>query len=128
MKRMRFGWKQALAVVGVVVLAILVMDFNSRVANLRRLSAQKAEVEAQLDAELAKKAFLETQIAEATTEGAVVRWAYEDGHMKMPGDVPVVPVPPPGVTPQPTPTPAVNAPMVSNWQMWLLLFVDSLSP
>ncbi|MDD2696423.1 MAG: hypothetical protein PHS96_14895 [Anaerolineales bacterium] len=128
MKRMRFGWKQALAVGGVGLLAILVMDFNNRVADLRRLSAQKAKVEAQLEAEEAENVFLQTQIAEATAEGAVVRWAYEDGHMKMPGDNPVVPVPPPGSTPQATPTPAVSAPMVSNWQMWLLLFVDSLSP
>jgi len=128
MKEMKFHWKYIFTITGIVVLAFLVMDFNNRVADLRRLSAQKMEVESERESLEQEQVYLGTQIAEATSEAAVVRWAYEDGHMRMPGDRPVVPLPPPGNTPAPTPAQAVSGSMVSNWQMWALLFTDSLSP
>ena len=44
MRRNFLGWKYALLVIGLVVLGLLVMDFNSRMADLRRLSDRETVV------------------------------------------------------------------------------------
>jgi uncharacterized protein (DUF58 family) len=123
MKHPKNGWRVALLVVGISVLAVLVMDFNSRMAELRRLTAEREIVRERMEGLERTQAALQTQIVYATSEAAVNRWAYEDGHMVRPGDNPVVPVAPSNVTPAPTPTPAVTPVAVSNWQRWLSLFI-----
>ncbi len=124
MKRQNFSWRYAIAIGGVVLLAYLVMAFNSRMADMRRLAVQKDRVSTELVGLEATRAALETQIAYANSEAAVQEWAYQEGNMIREGDVPVVPLPPPGSTPVPTPTPSVIRAQVSNWQMWMWLFVD----
>ena len=125
MKGLKFSWKYAVAIIGVLLMAYLVMDFNSRTADLRRLTVQKEQVAGQVTQLARTQDTLRTQIAYATSDAAVVDWAYEEGNMVRPGDNPVVPVAPPGSTPAPTPTPVIERPVVSNWQMWLWLFVDT---
>jgi cell division protein FtsL len=124
MRRLKFNWKYALLIVGVLVLALLVIDFNSRMADMRKLSLQRDKVAAEQENLERTKANLETEIAVATSDEAVVQWAYEDGDLILPEDNPVVPLPPGESTPVPTPTPQVEYTQVSNWQMWLALFVD----
>jgi hypothetical protein len=128
MKRLQFTWKYGLAIIGVLILAYLVMGFNSRMARLRQLRVQYEAVNAQLDELQRENHGLETQIAEATSNAPVSRWAYEEGHMIQPGDQPIVPLAPGESTPAPTPKPQTIQRPVKNWQMWLLLFVDSISP
>jgi cell division protein FtsB len=128
MKRPVFSWKYALMILGVVVLAYMVMDFNNRVSELHRLSNQKEAVAAEVSSLEKTQNALETKIAYATSEAAVVDWAYEEGHMVGPGDNPVVPIAPSVGTPFPTPTPSVTQQAVSNWQMWMRLFLDSEAP
>jgi hypothetical protein len=128
MKRPRFSWRYALLITGVVVLSYLVMDFNSRMTELRQLTLQKEVVSGKLAGLEGTQASLQTQIAYATSDAAVMRWAYEDAHMVRSGDNPVVPLAPPASTPMPTPTPVVTQAAVSNWQVWMWLLVDSGSP
>jgi cell division protein FtsB len=124
MKPPSFSWRYALIIIGFVVLAYLVMDFNHRMASLRRLSAQKEVVAAQLEGQQQTEAYLNTQIAYSTSDDAVVQWAYEEGSMVRQGDVPVVPVPPAGSTPMPTPVKTAVVTQAANWQYWVELFVD----
>lgn len=124
MKPPNFSWKYALIIIGLVVLASLGVDFNRRMVRLRQLSEQKERVAAQLEGLKRTQRYLETQIAYATSEAAVVRWAYEEGKMVRPGDNPIVPLPPADSTPVPTPTPVETMQAVRNWQVWLWLFVD----
>jgi len=128
MKAQKHGWRYALVLIGLGLLAMMVMDFNSRTAELRRLAAEKEVVSAQATNVMQTKIALEEEIAYATSEPAVMQWAYEDGHMVRSGDVPVVPVAPQEVTPVPTPTPTVVVSQVSNWQRWLSLFVGPQAP
>jgi len=79
MKRPSFSWKYALIIIGLFVLAYLVMDFNNRMAALRRLSAQKEDVTQQLAGQKQTEAYLQTQIAYATSDASVEQWAYEEG-------------------------------------------------
>jgi len=125
MRRQWLGWKYALLVIGLVILALLVMDFNNRMADLRRLSDQRELVAAQVTELAQTRTSLETQIAYATSEAAVRQWAYQEGHWVQQGDVLVVPVSPGESAPAPqvsvTPTPQPEG----NWKIWLSLFFDT---
>ena len=108
---------------GLVIIAYLVMNFNSRTADLNQLTAEHAIVKAERDAKLQTKAALNDQIAFATSEAAVHRWAYEN-HMVRPGDIPVVPVAAANPTPTVIPKPAATQVKTSMLDHWLLLFID----
>ncbi len=118
------GWKPILMLVGFGVLVLLVMDFNSRMATLRRLTAEKEDVSARVTSLVETQVSLETQVAYATSDAAVYYWAYNFQHKGREGDVRVVPIQPTGSLPQPTPTPVVTPQVIQNWQVWLSLFVD----
>ena len=124
MKRPNFSWKYAIIICGVVLLAYLVMAFNNRVADLRHQAIQKESVAANLESLEETRTGLGTQIAFATSDAAVVEWAYDDGNMIQDGDHPVVVLPVIEGTQAPPPTPFVAQPTVSRWQMWWWLFVE----
>ena len=128
MKGSSQGWKYALLIGGVILMALLVMDFNSRMAELRRLTAEREIVAGRLNNQLQTQAVLKTQIAYATSDNAVADWAYEDGHMVRPGDNPVVPVQSTQMVTIPTPLPAPTQQVMSNWERWLALFLGPRSP
>jgi cell division protein FtsB len=125
MKRTWLGWKYALIVIGLVVLTLLVMDFNNRMAELSRLSDKREDVAVEATGLRQTQVFLETQVAYATSVAAVEEWAYEEGHMVREGENLVIPLEYPGFTPEvtivPTPTPEPE----SNFQIWLSLFLES---
>lgn len=124
MKQIKFSWKYAIIIIGVIFLTYLVMDFNNRMVNLRNLSEQRDRVAAQVTSLVKTRSSLETQIVYATSEAAVIEWAYEEGRMVRPGDNPVIPLAPDQSTPAPTPRPIITQPAMENWQVWMLLFVD----
>jgi hypothetical protein len=128
MKTGNSGWRYALLVLGLAVLAVMVMDFNRRTADLRRLTTEKDAVSAQVTSLVQTQNGLKEQVAYATSDSAVMGWAYQDGHMMRPGDVPVIPVPADQVTPMPTPTPAPTQVETSNWEKWLILFTGPKAP
>ena len=118
------GWKPALILVGFAILILLVMDFNNRMAELRRLTAEKEVVSARVTSLVETQTSLETQVAYATSEAAVYYWAYNFAHLGKEGDVIVVPIQVEGAQPQPTPTPVVTPEVIQNWQVWLTLLMD----
>ena len=125
MKRSWLGWKYALLVIGLVVLTLLVMDFNNRMAELRRLSDKREDVAVEATGLMQTQVHLETQIAYATSEAAVVEWAYEEGHMVREGENLVIPLAYPGFTPEVTVIPTATPEPESNLQIWFSLFLES---
>ena len=124
MKLQWLGWKYALIVIGLIALALMVMDFNSRMAELRRLSDKKDEVAAEATSLVRTQMHLETRIAFATADDAVYEWAYEEGNLVREGDILVVPLQAPGSTPVPTVIPTSTPAPEGNWEIWLSLFLD----
>ena len=125
MKRTWLGWKYALIVIGLVVLTLLVMDFNNRMAEQRRLSDKREDVAVEATDLRHTQVYLETQIAYATSEAAVHEWAYEDGHMVREGENLVIPLEYPGFTPEVTIIPTTTPEPETNFQIWLSLFLES---
>jgi hypothetical protein len=124
MKALSYTWRYVIIIGGFVVLVSLVIDFNNRMAELRRLTTEKERVSARVTELVETQYALETQVAYATSEAAVYKWAYESRRMVRPGDKLVVPIQPPGSTPAPTPTAVVTPEVITNWQVWLSLFID----
>ena len=116
--------KQILMIGGLLVLVVLVMDFNSRMAELLRLSEQAEQVSVRATDKIQTRVFLETQIAYATSDSAVEEWARVQGHMIQPGDRPVVPVAPTQPAVRTAPTPQVLTETASNLDFWIALFFD----
>ncbi len=108
--------------IGILVLAFIVLEFNRRVEELNTLNNQYSLMQAQGTQEIQTQAALNTQVAYAGSDSAVEEWARVDGHYVRDGDLPVVPIPQPGAppveasTPVPTPTP------MQNWEVWWELF------
>ena len=125
MKRTWLGWKYALLVIGLIVLTLLVMDFNNRMAELRRLSDKREDVAVEATNLVQTQVQLETQIAYATSEGVVEEWAYEEGHMVREGENLVIPLEYPGFTPKVTILPTATPVPKTNWQIWVSLFLES---
>ena len=108
--------------VGILILFLMVIDFNSRLEELNLLRKHAQTLGEQATQALQTQIALQTQVAYAASDQAVEDWARTEGHMAQPEDQAVIPVPQPGTVPiqQPSPTPAVTP--MANWQVWWTLF------
>jgi len=109
---------------GLVVVVFIMMTLFGRIAELARLTSQRNSISTEI-ANLEKThTYLQSQLAYATSIKAVEDYAREEGHMALPGDKIIVPLPPIGETPQPkiiTPPTPEKKPV---WQIWWSLFFD----
>lgn len=114
--------KRIFVVAGVIILFFLVMDLNTRLVSLNRLSNERDEMRTEVAGLQFTTTALTDDISFATSEAAVDIYAREEAHMAQPGDVLIVPIAPPGATPVPifAPTPTVQP--VENGDVWWALF------
>jgi hypothetical protein len=114
--------RRVAAIIGILMLVFVVLEFNRRVEQLNTLNGQYDLMLSQATQAIQTQAALNTQVAYAGSNAAVEQWARVDGHYVQDGDLPVVPVGQPGAppieasTPVPTPTP------MENWEVWWSLF------
>ena len=119
------NFRRVVVFVGIFILILLVIEFNSRLEELNRLNDQRNETRAQATYSMQTQVALQTQVAYASSTAAVDEWARTEGHYVLEGDHPVIPLVQPGSQPvivpttQPTPTP------MQNWEVWWGLFFDS---
>jgi len=112
---------QVLTIVGLVVWLLVLLDFNRRLAAEQQLVNAANQARTQVAKLEAEHSLLETQVAYATTDAAVIQWAHENGKMTKGGEVLVVPLlPTPQPTPLPPPAPLPEAP--PTWVLWQNLF------
>jgi len=122
MQNIPINFRRFAIFLGVFILILLVIEFNSRLDELNQLNGQREEVRAAATEARQTELALQTQVAYAASTEAVEKWARTEGHYVQEGDQPVIPVGQPGSEPviinTPTPTPI---PM-QNWQEWWNLF------
>ena len=119
--------KYAIPVIVLIILVVLVIEFNSRMAELNRLEAQREVVAERLSERLQTQEALEQAVARATSEPAAEQYGYEND-MAREGDIVVVPIPEYEITLTPPPAPVVQVTQETNWQRWLALFFDPPPP
>ena len=117
------GIKYAAIVIMLVVLSLLVIEFNSRMEELNRLLVEQEIVAAQYNDRMQMKAKLEAELAQAASDAAVVEYAYEH-NMSRSGDIPIVPIQAFASTPVSEPPAVVVEHQKTNWEHWLSLFID----
>jgi hypothetical protein len=118
---------QVLFVVGLAAGLLIMLDFNRRQAEAQRLEADRNRVATEVAALQFEHDALETQVAYATTDAAVIEWAHEHGKLVQGDEVLVVPLVP---SPAPTaaPAPAAPPPLPATWVLWWNLFFDISPP
>lgn len=122
MERLNSLGKRVLIIGGLIILFLMVLDFNNRMTELTRLRNQLQTEEDRLAELRSTESVLQTQIAYATSEPAVEEWAREQGRYIQPGDFPIIPLPEPNYTPD---APLEDTPArqpLDNWQAWVEWF------
>jgi cell division protein FtsB len=119
--RPRFNFKQTLLIVMIIGFVFMMMDLNSRLSTLFRLTGQRDQVSTEVAHLQATKEEIQQQIDFANSDAAVGQWARLE-HMALPGDKLIVPLPEAQVTPQPAVQPTTTSEKPSQWQVWRELF------
>ena len=115
-------WQRIAAFIGIGVLVLLIMDFNSRLEEMTRLNRQAESVRVRATEIMATQYNLQTAVAYAQSDFSVEQWAREQAGMIRPGDVPIAPMPVPGAQlPPEESSPVVVPTQVSNWQIWMMV-------
>ena len=124
MPNIPINFRRVAVFLGIFILILVVIEFNSRLEELNRLNDQRGEVRAIATQAIQTQMALQTQVAYAGSTAAVDEWARTEGHYVLEGDQPVIPLVQPGsepviiATPVPLPTP------MQNWEIWWSLFFD----
>ena len=114
--------RRVTAMIGILVLVFVVLEFNRRLEELKMLNQQDALIHLQATQAIQTQAALQTQVAYANSNSAVEEWARTDGHYIQDGDLPVVPLGEPGSPPLEASTPTPQPTPMKNWQVWWELF------
>jgi hypothetical protein len=110
--------------VGIFLLILFVIEFNTRLEELNRLNDQLDEVSARATQAMQTQSALQTQVAYAGSTDAVDNWARADGRYMQEGDQPVIPLEAPGSAPLIVSTPVPSPTPMQNWEIWRALFFD----
>jgi hypothetical protein len=125
MPNIPINFRRVAIFLGIFILIMVVIEFNSRLEELNRLNDQRDEIRTVATQAIQTQLALQTHVAYAGSTAAVDEWARTEGHYVLEGDQPVIPVIQPGsvpviiITPTPIPTP------MQNWEVWWSLFFDN---
>jgi cell division protein FtsB len=128
MKRFQIRWRTIVVIAGLAALVLLVRDFNSRMAELHRLTVERDRVAATVTSMAATYNALETQVALATADLLVEEIARESLKYSKEGDHPIILLEGEAAEAENSPQAAAVIQPVERWQLWLALFVDLQIP
>jgi len=114
--------RRVLVLIGILVLAFIVLEFNRRLEELNMLNRQNQIIQTQATQAIQTQFALQTQVAYAGSDAAVDEWARTDGHYIKDGDLPVVPIWQPCAAPIEASTPTPVPTQLPNWEVWWGLF------
>ena len=121
MKSWRNYIKEVAIIVGIILLVIIMTDYNTRLEKLHQLNEKAITVRAEATAVSQTKTSLETQIAQATSDPITEGEARNNGEIQE-GDQRIVPLPADGAPLLDTPENKPPAEPILKWQIWLALF------
>ncbi len=110
--------RRILAGIGLVILLFLILDFNSRMAELTRLTSQFKSETAEMEGYDIEKEILDSKIAYANSDDAIEKWAREQGRYMKPGDHPIIPLSDPNFVEGNEPQEKTEFESKSVWDLW----------
>jgi hypothetical protein len=119
--RASFNFKQTILIVIIIGFVFMMMDLNSRLSALFRLTGQRDQVSTEVSQLQATKDAVQSQIDFATSEAAVGQWARQE-HMGLKGDKLIVPLAGAKATPQPKKRITSTPESATGWEVWRELF------
>lgn len=122
MDKFPINWRRVGAFIGIAFLVLVVIEFNTRIEELNRLSEEAQTYRARATQAAQTQVALQTQVAFATSDAAVEKYAREDNRMIQEGDIPAAPFGAGTETVTDTPTPVPTSTPMPNWQVWWNLF------
>ncbi len=121
MKSWRNYIKETAIIVGMILLVIVMMDYNTRLEKLHQLNEKASSVRTEATVVFQTKIAIQTQIAQATSDPITEGEARNNGEIQE-GDQRIVPMPADGPALLDTPAPAPTPERIKKWQIWLALF------
>lgn len=125
MPNIPINFRRVAVFIGIFILILLVIEFNSRLEELNRLNDQREEMRTVATQAMQTQIALQTQVAFAGSTAAVDEWARTEGHYVQEGDQPVIPIGQPGSEPVVVSTPLPIPTPMQNWEVWWKLFFDN---
>lgn len=125
MPNIPINFRRVAIFIGIFILILLVIEFNSRLEELNRLNDQREEMRTVATQAMQTQIALQTQVAFAGSTAAVDEWARTEGHYVQEGDQPVIPIGQPGSEPVVVSTPLPIPTPMQNWEVWWKLFFDN---
>lgn len=125
MPNIPINFRRVAVFIGIFILILLVIEFNSRLEELNRLNDQREEIRTVATQAMQTQLALQTQVAFAGSTAAVDEWARTEGHYVQEGDQPVIPIGQPGSEPVVVSTPLPIPTPMQNWEVWWKLFFDN---
>jgi cell division protein FtsB len=119
---------QFMAIIVLTIAIFMIIDFGRRTTTAYYVSQAEEQLEADIQAELAKREKLLKRRDEVSKDEYVEQWAREEAHWVRSGDRPFILVESSasqgqGSAEQPAPSEAAS-PNVPNWYHWWKLFFD----
>lgn len=124
MSQLPIKFRRVATFVGVFVLILFVIEFNSRLEELNHLNDQRDQARILATEAMQTQMALQTQVAYAGSTEAVEEWARTEGHYLQEGDQPVIPLGVPGSEPVIVNTPVPSPTPMQNWEIWRTLFFN----
>ena len=115
--------KEILIVTGVILLVLLVMDYNTRLEKLNQLHETALVARAEATQAMLTQVALQTQIAIATSDPVTEEEARNNGEIQE-GDQRIIPMAAPGSLPAGVIEPTAVPERLMKWQIWLALFFE----
>ncbi len=122
MDRWPINPRRVIVFAGILILMLMVIDFNARLEELNLLRRHEQVVSTQATQVVQTQVALQTQVAYAGSDQAVQDWARGEGHYVLPGDQLVIPVGEGGTPPSPSAVTSLPPTPIPNWQVWWNLF------
>lgn len=122
MKRLGVTFKKIAYGIGILVLLVIIVNFQQRISEMNHLEGQLKLIQAQGTAVMRTQESLLTQVAYATSDEAVKQWAYSEGRWYLENETPIIILPAGNVTPTPEPISQTASQKVENWKIWWELF------
>ena len=122
MRRLGGTFKKAAYAIGILILVVIVVNFQQRISEMNHLESQLKLIQSQGTAVMHTQESLLTQVAFTTSDEAVRQWAYSEGRWILENETPIILLPAGNVTVTPEDGELQHPTEVENWRVWLELF------